>query len=68
MTRQDGRGSSRPGNPTPQHAAIFPCSGHASAKISACITALLLVGLFVIPCFSQDSDIQDVHITPRPEP
>lgn len=68
MTRQDGRGSSRPGNSIPRPSVSFPCSGYALAKIAVGLTVLLLMLLSSLPVFSQGSDIQDVHITPRAQP
>jgi Ca-activated chloride channel homolog len=68
MTRQDGRGSSRPGNSTSRSASGRPAYRYSIAKIACCAAALLLVSVIVTPLMSQDSDVQDVHITPRPDP
>jgi len=65
MLRQDGRGSSRPGklvrNATPDAGAS------CVRLVLARLLLVVFLGPLVIPAFSQDSDVEDVHITPRPE-
>ena len=66
MTRQNGRGSSRPGKSSLE--ALPPACFSSLARVASCLVALLFLTLASLPLFSQGSDLQDVHITPRPEP
>lgn len=67
MTRQNGRGSSRPGKSI---RAVSPPLVFQTpfVRVSAVLIALLFLSLASTPLLAQDSDLQDVHIIPRPEP
>jgi Ca-activated chloride channel family protein len=69
MARQNGRGSSRP-------RALIRLSPHRRSLLSpaqnrllaALIALLCCVSLYGIPAFAQDSDVDEIHVSPRIEP
>lgn len=72
MARQNGRGSSRPRalirSVSPSNSLQVPaprCSLRFFLQVSSFIALLPL--LLAIPGFAQDSDVQDIHLTPRVE-
>jgi Ca-activated chloride channel family protein len=68
MTRQDGRGSSRPGKFVPQAAPPQARCNFRLVRFAPYCLVLLFLTVSLHPVFSQDADVQDVHITPRAEP
>lgn len=68
MARQNGRGSSRPS----VLIRTAPLQSHSRVSARNCSVSVLLVlfscAFLAAGAFAQDSDVEDIHVTPRIEP
>src|SRR5581483_10985380 len=64
MARHNGRGSSRP--------SVLIRTGHPRVSAKNCLVfflvALLSCAFLAVAAFAQDSDVENIHVTPRIEP